>query len=333
MSRSPETPGRLAGLDNLKGVSILLVVVIHAAPGAPAWYQDQLVNGVARLAVPTFLVVTGFLNGLKGSSRAKLAGYFWTFLRLHVVYGAFYFVVTSLRDGLPEELTWKALLRPFGEASFAGQFYLVVLVQCFFVVAFLLPARAWRHGFVVLLSLLAAAGGFFVVHHVSVSPDPASLPGWSRRVLGSPNVVWLWIYYFLLGAFLGQRAFGGGFRGPALVPLLAVGIVLAAADFPPLPGWEHPPREPYARLSILAGSTLVALCVPALARAPAVPLLRPLGIDSFGVFVFNPAILMLLVGAFGQPTVRTSWLYVLATVVVAVPLSRFVRRRIPLMAP
>ena len=74
MTRGPDTSSRLAGLDALKGVSILMVVLIHAVPEGPDWYQDHVVNGIARLAVPSFLIVTGFLNGLMGSSRAKLAG-------------------------------------------------------------------------------------------------------------------------------------------------------------------------------------------------------------------------------------------------------------------
>ena len=82
------------------------------------------------------------------------------------------------------------------------------------------------------------------------------------------------------------------------------------------------------------GSTLIALALPALARLTAPAFVERMGVESFGIFVFNPAILGVLFLGFGLPsTPRASWLYVGLTVPVALLVAPFVRRRIPSMVP
>ena len=51
---------RLPGLDAVKAAAISLVVLIHAAPPGPEWYDRHVVGGAARLGVPGFLLVTGY---------------------------------------------------------------------------------------------------------------------------------------------------------------------------------------------------------------------------------------------------------------------------------
>ena len=332
-----ERPPRLPGLDAVKGVGILLVVLIHAAPEAREGYDRHFVNGVARLAVPAFLLVTGFLSGIKQSGPDKLAGYFRTFLRLHLVYGLFYWGVSLLRNGLPDSLTAKSVVLHFGVASYAGQFYLAILVQLFLVAAFLLPARFWERGSAVLLAAAAAVAGIGWLYLLFGLPDlAAGLPDPLPVLLGFQSGIWLWLYYFALGGWLGHRARTGGGVAPAWTPLLlGAALLLAALDLPTLPGWEEDlALRPYTRPSILLASTLLAFALPALARRDAPGPLRRLGVESFGVFVLNPALLLALSDLLGRPaTLGSSWLYVAAAVAAAVPLTRLARRWLPFMVP
>lgn len=297
------TAERLPGLDGLKGLAIICVVAIHTAPGEGALWRDHVVNGVARLAVPLFLVVTGYLTGLRERDRSALAQSFVRFLRLHLIYGLFYWMVRAALDGDPGRLTPKGILAHFGEASFAGQFYFVILLQVFFVSAWLLPARFWRARSSV---ILAAALVVATLPWPTLAREwlgDAGPAGLMSRVLGSGSMLWLWLHYFTLGAWLGARESGAKrvdtSRGAAAI-LLLLGVAIALVGFPIAP-WEDVSREPYARLSILIGASCLALALPALARWRAPAALQRLGADSFGVFVLHPAVLMIAFTVTGPP--------------------------------
>ena len=171
---------RLSGLDAVKGLAILMVVFIHAAPVERDAYQDHFVNGAARLAVPLFLAVSGYLAGLKGSSRARFAAYFRKFLKLHIVYSAFYWLLSVLRDGIADDITLKDVLLRFGAGAYAGQYYFAILVQTYFVAAFLLPSRFWRRWWVLPASALTAVAGTFLLAVEFEAADPAPAPKRSR---------------------------------------------------------------------------------------------------------------------------------------------------------
>jgi len=327
---------RLPGLDGLKGLAILCVVSIHAAPFEPGAYQDHWVNGAARLAVPTFLVVTGYLVGLRTSSRRELVRRFATLLRLHLLYGLLYWGLALLRDGWPGPPTWKGALLHFGEGSYPGQYFFVILLQVLLAAA-VLPRRLWQSGAGVVGAGLLALAGFFVAWGVHAEPALLALPAAARRALGSINALWLWFYYFALGAWLGALA---GRHGVAPVGraaglgLGALGIAVAAAGLPALPPWGLQPGAQYAKLAILAGSSLVALAVAALARAPVPRSLARAGADSFAIFVWNPALLAALGGLLGRPaSPAASWLHVLAATALALGLARLARRHSPLLLP
>ena len=139
---SPETQ-RLPGLDALKGIAIIGVVVIHAAPNDAPGYLDYVVGGVARLAVPLFLIISGFLIGSRRPSRAKAFLYFRKFLRLHILYGALYWVVQPLSGASYAPVTLKSALMHFAAFSYAGQFFLFALTQIYFILAVFVPERFW----------------------------------------------------------------------------------------------------------------------------------------------------------------------------------------------
>jgi surface polysaccharide O-acyltransferase-like enzyme len=335
MTPPPGTAGRLEGLDALKGVAILMVVAIHAAPEPASWYQSYVVNGVARLAVPCFLVVSGYLAAVHRASRQKLAGYFIKFLRLHVVYGAFYWVVDIARNGFGTP-SLKAALLHFGEASYAGQYFFIILLQLFFVAAFLLPEGFWRSTRSVVLTALVALAGFSV--RSFVLSEPAWTDGLGRvlgRALTSESTIWLWLYYFTLGAHVGDRKLTGRFpalftQGGLCATLLGLALLGSAANLPSVPGHGEPSALPYTRLAILTGATLVALTLPGLASRHAPGLLTRLGLNSFGLYVFNPALLAVLFTLAGYPEqVGPSLLSAAVVALAALPLTAGLRRVAP----
>jgi surface polysaccharide O-acyltransferase-like enzyme len=325
---------RLAGLDAVKGVAIVMVVTIHAAPLDGGGYHDHIVNGLARLAVPLFLVVSGYLAGLKGASRGKLAGSFWKFLRLHVIYAAFYWLISLLHHGPGEAITLKSVLLRFGAGGYPGQYYFAILVQTYFVAAFLLPDRFWRHAWVLPVSALAAVAGTGVLAVDFEAADPA--PWIATLARPRANPVWLWFVYFALGASLGARKTArqpAGTPAPSLraaLALTATGVAVATLTAPDLVSAEFALAFPYSRLPIFLGAALVALALPALAHAPAPRPLVRLGRDSFAVFVFNPALLMALELLIGRaPSPWTSWAYAAFAVCGGLLLATVLRRHAP----
>jgi surface polysaccharide O-acyltransferase-like enzyme len=336
MAASPDT--RLAGLDAVKAVAISLVVLIHAAPPRPAWYQEHVIEGAARLGVPAFLLVTGFLAGSRSWSRRRLLLGCGRFLRLHVLWSLFYWGVSVLRDGPPERLTWKSALLHFGEGSWAGQFYFVVVVQIFLLAA-LLPEAAWRQPVVVAASAAAALAGMALLGAGTSLGAELGLGEWAARPLTAGSAVWHWFYYFSLGAWLGETARDPVRRLPSLpgwgtAALIGAGVLIAAAAWPGSATAPAPGLAPYARLPILLGATLVGLALPSLASRAAPRALLRLGAETFGVFVLNPAILSLWNGLAGAATsLPGSWLRAAATVAVAAPVASLLRRRAGWLLP
>ncbi len=331
--------GRLPGLDAVKGVAIAMVVLIHAAPTEPAWYDRHFIGGIARLGVPVFLLVTGFLASFREWTRARLAAACSRFVRLHVIYGLLYWAFAIARDGMPERLTWKGALLPFAEASWPGQFYFLVLIQTFFVSGVLLPEGAWRRPAMVVVSGVTALAGFSMIGAAPSVCAELGLPVWVARPFTTGSAVWLWFYYFTLGAYLGEWArrsgdVPSGVDARAAAVLVTAGVLIAAVGLPTGPVVGGEPTFPYARLSILVGATLVGLCLPFLARQSAPRAVQRIGAATFGVFVLNPAILGVLL-AFGGATsgIPGSWLRAAGTIAVAVPLTSLLRRRVRWLLP
>jgi peptidoglycan/LPS O-acetylase OafA/YrhL len=327
---------RLLGLDALKALAILGVVAIHASPVEASAYQRHVAGGVLRLAVPAFLIVTGFLAGSKQTGRARFAAYFRRFLGLHVAYGLFYWLVEIVRTRRLEAPGLKGALLHFGEAAWPGQFYFVILIQLFFLAAFVLPPSFWRSPAWVWASALAAVAGIAALPCLREIPDAGAASHLVRGVAGSGSGIWLWLYYFALGGILGDRARGGRLPAALCDRRVAWGLVALAASLVALdwPRWGDPLVDPYARASVWTGASLVGLAVPALAGGSPPRGLQRLGAASFGVFVLNPALLFALQAVFGVARDPwTSWGMVAAVALIAVPLTEQLRRRAPALVP
>jgi fucose 4-O-acetylase-like acetyltransferase len=311
------------------------VVLIHSAPSdAPAW-ERHVISGVARLAVPLFLVITGFLIGRNQPPREKLAGYFWTFLRLHLLWGAFYWALEPLGLQEAQDLTVKNALMQFAAFSYAGQFYLVVLVQIYFLFGFFVPERMRTSPGLLAGSLLLAAGCVaFLAASVS-SGSAAPLPWILAGHAESTPVVWS--FAFTAGIWMGARPAASRLaRLGALPGLLLVGLAAAvtALDLPATDGADYVKRFPYARWSVLIGTALLAAALPWASRHLRLGPLASLGRESFGIFVLNPVILLVLTRQLGDAaTLSQSLLYAAATLAIGFAVTRLLLRRVPFALP
>jgi surface polysaccharide O-acyltransferase-like enzyme len=329
-SASAETQ-RLPGLDALKGIAIIGVVAIHAFPSDAPVYREHVLNGVARLAVPLFLIISGFLLGSRPPSRARALRYFWKFLRLHILYGALYWAAQPL-FGVPyAPITPKSAVMHFAAFSYAGQFFLFVLPQIYFVMALLVPERLWGSKQLLLGSLLLAAGTSALVVWCFGAPGADPL---LRKLAGQGEAsASLWLFPFCLGMWVGRRFArsprgDGGGASCAVLAILAVAV--AALDLPATAGGGYDDAFPYVRWSIGIGAALSAFTLPWASRGLGLPPLAAIGRESFGIFVLNPLILGLLRRHLGDvATLSESLLYTAVTLGIAWLLTRLLRRRIP----
>jgi peptidoglycan/LPS O-acetylase OafA/YrhL len=328
-------PERLEGLDTLKGIAIAAVVSIHAAPVEAHEYLVHGINGPARLAVPLFFAISGFLLGRRWPSRQKLASYFWKFLRLHLLYGAFYFALEPLRFGVYRTLTVKWVVMHFAAYSYPGQFFLFVLPQIYFLFAFVVPERARSGAPLFAASLALAAATVAWVASAFAAGFEGPLQG---RLAGSAEALaTLWLFPFVLGIVLGKRVGVRAPSGTALAASLAVAAlaaVLAAFDFPETVDPSYVLIFAYARWSILIASTLPVLTLPWIAGSEGVAPLSALGRESFGIFVLNPLVIGMFVLAAGPPhTVAQSLALSAAAIAIAFALTRWLRPRLPFAFP
>jgi peptidoglycan/LPS O-acetylase OafA/YrhL len=332
VSATAPAPERLEGLDTLKGLAIAAVVAIHAAPVEAREYLVHGINGPARLAVPLFFAISGFLLGRRWPSRDKLASYFWKFLRLHLLYGAFYFALEPLRFGVYRTLTVKWVVMHFAAYSYPGQFFLFVLPQIYFLFAFVVPERARSSTPLLAASLaLAAATVTWIASAFDAAFEGGLLFG---KLAGSAEALaTLWLFPFVLGIVLGRRV---GVRAPSssgLAASLAVAVLaaaLAAFDLPETVDPSYVLLFAYARWSILIASTLLALTLPWIAGRAGFAPLSALGRESFGIFVLNPLVIGMFVLAAGPPhTVAGSLALSAAAIAIAYALTRWLRPRLP----
>lgn len=326
------TRERLFGIDTVRGVAIAFVVVIHAAGQVESEaYALHVVQGLARLGVPLFVVVSGLLAALRQTPQERFRTYLWKFLVLHVLYGLFYAAVVLVDRGVPADFGPKWVVLRFGEAGWPGQYYFLVLIQLFAVAGWLVPPRLWQRHLTLALcaGLIPLALAFAHAFEASSTLPPGPL----RSLIQSKIHLGYWIYYFALGAWIGGRMRNGTGWVPsplavAFLLLAAVGLAMFA---PRLFGGDGASElSSYQTLRIYAATTCVALALPGLARVDPLPWLRRLGRDSFGIFVLNPLLLELTFAVFGRPrTVERSLLCVAIVLLVGLPLARQLRIRLP----
>lgn len=326
---------RLPGLDGLKGLAIALVVLIHAAPPAakaPFW-NEWIVEGVARLAVPTFLLVSGFLHARRGTPSSRLLAHAWTFLRLHLAWASIHALADLLDPSVPFSWDLRSLLLHFGAGAWAGQFFLVALVQILLVAGWLGHPRRWASAPAVIAFAAAWGGGLALLMAWNAGAElPAPLE-WVARARSAPG--WFWLVYFAMGAWASRLVLPRVFRRRwVLAAAVLSAAALAGVALPPTAEESWAASFPYMRLSILLASAILAVLLPALATLPSPAWLCALGRQSFALYVLNPLILRVLFIPGGRAEdPLTSLGHALLTLLVGCALAEWLARRFPRLLP
>jgi peptidoglycan/LPS O-acetylase OafA/YrhL len=282
-----------ASLDGLRAIAILAVVWHHAGAPVPGWQ----ITGRGFLGVDLFFIISGFLivtlllrEGGRTSTVSLQNFYIRRFLRIFPPYYLLLLVVGTVavlkpsgttsegvKQDLPYALLYLSNLVPMHSQlaitwslSVEEQFYIVVPT----VVKYARRALPFLLPLAYVLVCLPPFGVFPALR----------LPAFFRETTFGPILLGAILAYILNG----PRGFScmwrdGGWR---LAPLVAIGLVFAAASYPAedISGWP--------RLAVhWAMLTLVASCVIREANilAPVLSLwpMRRIGIVSYGIYLYH----------------------------------------------
>ena len=313
MSAPPAPSSRLAGLDLLKLCLALLVVTIHANPfkGVSVEATGLLGNGLARVAVPGFFVVAGFL--FRPEVPGRSARMVWRYLELHLIWLTLY-----------TPLWWKLLqvdnpLWAYAKLWIFGWWHLWFLTGLAMAIAAASLVWRWRNGplLALALALFALGYGLQSAHLLQLIPKGI----WPAEVR---NGLLVGLPFFLFGHLLRRSGLPArlGF-GPALGLGLA-GLVLAVGESWGLRLLAHP-DHPLAPETLIAAVLACPALVAAAVTAPALPrwLARwPLGTAATGVYFVHVAFVIVLSRAFTLPRAEVYLLSVLGALVVTAVLIR-----------
>jgi exopolysaccharide production protein ExoZ len=244
--------GKLASIQALRGIAILLVVLRHMKVYEDRYSPDQLLPAfsvVGDAGVDLFFAVSGFVMMITTGSRFGRAGAVKDFLykraaRIYPLYWIFSLVilplyllrpemVNSSRHGLPIDLPSSFLLWPQAYMPLLGQGWTLVHEMYFYAVFSL--ALFWAAGrsslyFAVWSALLVAAG-----FANFANPELLTIPVW--KLVTHP------LTFEFIGGVVIARLFVNG-KDRFALPALALGAVLmlAASFMNPIdadPSWRR----------------------------------------------------------------------------------------------
>lgn len=281
---SAPPPARLAGLDLLKLCLALLVVTIHANPLRGVWPEGMwlLGNGVARVAVPGFFVVAGYLFRPEVPGRsARMAG---RYLKLHLIWLTLY------------AWAWWPSVAAGGVAQYID-LWLRGFWQLWFLTALAVAvagaALVWRWPLAALaalcVALFAAGYGLQLARIYHIIPN-----AWWPAILR--NGLFVGLPFFLAGYLVRRLGLAAriGF-GPALV--LGLGALMAAMAETLALGTLSRPGAPLAPETLVAALLAGPLLLIAALNAPASPtrLARlPFGTLSAGIYFLHIGFVIVL---------------------------------------
>jgi len=146
-------------LDYSKLLLVILVILIHMNPGSLEFLDWGIKNGVARIAVPSFLIINGYYFAEIIYNKAKVKRYI---IRLIIIYSVWTFVysgfiVNSLADASPADIFYKCT-----DIILAGYYHLWYIACLIWAALLLYLLRNVRAKVVLLLAIgLFLAGCIF----------------------------------------------------------------------------------------------------------------------------------------------------------------------------
>lgn len=288
---------KLEGVHGLRGLAALLIVLFHlkAVPGIPLPPPFAGLVGQLYLSVMLFFVISAFaLTHTSRRSPATLAAY--AIKRFFRIAPLFYAVLAFIlwRGGLPDwhvllaNLTFTFNLVPGFEESLVWAGWSVGVEMVFYALlpALLALCRDWRRA-------AAACAGALAL----------SLWLWSV-LLGHPGLPANYVYFFVgsnlvsfVAGIAAYRLFerlrgGGGARARALVPWVALALLVAASG--DVLGLAS--RLPGAFVAA-HGLAFAAACLWQAVRPSAALRLRALqwlGDRSYSIYLLHPIVIVLL---------------------------------------
>ncbi|MEZ5685054.1 MAG: hypothetical protein R3D78_03785 [Paracoccaceae bacterium] len=210
---------RLAGLDLLKLCLALLVVTIHANPfkGVSVEATWLLGNGLARVAVPGFFVVAGFL--FRPEQPGRSARMVWRYLKLHLVWLTLY-----------APLWWKLMrvedpLWAYAKLWIFGWWHLWFLTGLALAIAAASLVWRWRTGplLALALGLFALGYGLQSAHLLQLIPKGI----WPAEVR---NGLLVGLPFFLLGYLVRRTGWPARLGFGRALALGLAGLVLAVGE-------------------------------------------------------------------------------------------------------
>jgi peptidoglycan/LPS O-acetylase OafA/YrhL len=191
---------RLNGLDHLRAIAILLVMIFHFGRGVPSWLEP--IQQIGWTGVDLFFVLSGYLIGFQLLKEYKNTGdlnfkrfYIKRFFRILPVYVAvlvLYYSLPNLREGSGLPPLWRFLTftQNFGldaqnQKSFSHawslcieeQFYLLLPITIMIVFKFKIP-RATPY----LILFLVVIGFFFRISNWNDHVQPLIESGNRRQM-------------------------------------------------------------------------------------------------------------------------------------------------------
>ena len=308
-----EAGGRIASLDGVRGLAILMVALFHMTvlPTTGNRFDARWVNFMALGAsgVTLFFVLSGFLiTGILFDSKEK-AHYFRNFyarraLRIFPLYYAVVFVCLVI---LPQFDHPKA--RNFGRIEGEGWWYWLYLSNLL-----IFKTGQFRHGVLDVSWSLAIEEQFYLVWPIVVLALNRRALVWLSGIVvlialatrcamiaGGVNLISVYAFTMshfdalAIGAFLALAARSPAGLGRFVVPgrilvLSGVSLLLGLAIAGVYLGGDTPVMMGvgYTLLALMYGGLLVlALEAPAWSRAFANPVLRVLGKYSYALYLFH----------------------------------------------
>ncbi|MBQ4370187.1 MAG: acyltransferase [Oscillospiraceae bacterium] len=276
--------GRIAGLDSLRTLSMLMVIVLHilghggvlaSAPArSGAWYTAWLLESLCYCAVNCYALISGYVGSLRRGGFAALAELWLQVVFFSVLYAAVFRAVNYEWSGRKELF---AALLPVSRRQywyFSAYFGLSLLSPLLSG----LPERLSRRRCALCAGAMLVA---FCLLPMLFAADP-------YHMRGGYALIWLLLMY-LFGALMRRGDFAALFKRPAA--FLALALFFSALTFlsAVLPHAKSLNLLSYTSATVLLSAVCLVLFFARMSscKSPVSRAFAALGPRSFGVYILH----------------------------------------------